>query len=234
MSLVAKAVNMVHRIAYGSPLETWNTAALVRSKYTPDASHLYTKRCWWHFNYDERSSVEQRYIGFTNDEFCVWRKELEDNSVYGHVALEAKSTDISSRSNLYSWSDPSLSKGSYTFAPSARVRGCLELLPTSDYFQLDTDLKNGVVFDRKRVRVLVPLQTIITKTTKKGKVYYEREMFVKSVMAWMYVGNEKYFSEGQPNEKGELVGAIDAGYSYDIANISRPASFWIGDFYYAE
>lgn len=233
MSLVAKAVSVIQRAAFGNPVEAWNTAALIRAKYTPDADRLYTRRCWWHFNYDVRESAEQTYIGFTNDEYCVWRKDLGTLG-YGHVALAATPTDIRSNSNVYAWSDPALGRGSYNFAPAARVRGCLELLPTSDYFQLDTDLENGVVFERKRVRVLIPLQTIITKVTRKGKTYQEREMFVKSIMAWMYVGSAKYFSEGRPNDKGELEGAIDAGYSYDVANISRPASFWIGDFYYAE
>lgn len=225
MGALAAAARVFHKLTK-TPGEAWNTAALVRAKFTNDADLLHTRTHWLHFNYDAFTSEGERAIGFTNDEFCVWRKELGQYG-YGHVALQPTAKDRRVSDNVFCWSNPTQSKGSYTFAPAARVRGVLERLPTADYFQLDTDLQNGVVFERRRVSILTPMQTIIFKKSKRtGKEYQVREMFVRSVFAWMYVGVEKAFSEGE--------GAIDAGYSYDIARISHPESFWIGDFYYAE
>jgi hypothetical protein len=229
MSVISQAVNFVIKTANYSPnLNAWNVAAQIQTKQTPDAANLLSRTHWLHFNYDAMSSPEQAAVGFSQDEYTVWAKELRDgagNSLgYGHVALEAKDNDRRANDNMWA------NDRAHTFAPRARVRGVIERLPSSDFFQLDTDLQNGVVFERKRVTVLVPMHTIIMRSKKRrnGTVaeYQTRDMFVRSYRAWMYVGVDKAFSEGSD--------AIDAGYSYEVASISRPASFWIGPFYHAK
>jgi hypothetical protein len=52
---------------------------------------------------------------------------------------------------------------------------------------------------------------------------FRDEMSVIPIEAWMYVGSPQYFNNDETS--------VDAGYLFKPAKLTRPKSFWIGDFY---
>lgn len=203
-------------------LRDWKTEAMEMVQYTPDCNALFKKRFWLLFNYNLFHHIDGTAIGFTDHKFCVWKQDI-GTLLSSLVALETEPGDVDS-SSLPPWADP-VNAGSYKSAAAARLRGILQLIPTYRYLEIDTEMENGIMFIRKRVSILVPQHTLFTAVGKlTGKTYVSRsDMTVRPVEAWMYVGSPKYF-----NSDGT---SVDAGYLFKPAKLSRPKSFWIGDFY---
>lgn len=198
----------------------WNTEALAESQFTPDCEELFKRDFWLLFNYNLFQFEYGAAIGFTDHKFRVWKQDI--GSMLPHlVALEAQPDDVASH-DIPPWADP-FNAGAYQRTPTARVRGILEILPSTEYLKIDTIMQNGIMFIRKRVDILIPQHTIMRVNEEFKLSSFRSEMTVIPMKVWMYVGSPQYFNNDETS--------VDAGYLFKPAKLTQPKSFWIGDFY---
>jgi hypothetical protein len=78
-------------------------------------------------------------------------------------------------------------------SPRAPIRGELHaIVPPVRFAELDTDRRNGVIFYRKRVTLVMPYQ--VEAWFKEGGMK-RSEMRYQNIRAWMYVGVPEYWEQ---------------------------------------
>lgn len=193
--------------------QVWNKDALAETAHTPDVQHLYSKLYWNVFMYDKFDLTPKRAIGFTNECYTVWRQIDND----GLVAIHSDHCDIDNVPRP-SWADPIRSAAAFRRAPATRVKGSIHLLEPATIISIDRAMGNGINYIRKRINILVPTQQLVIGMAKRPFF----QMYVSSLPCWIWEGKKEVFDD--------LINGID----YRPADIMRPDSLWIGDFYTKE
>jgi len=193
-------------------MRVWNLDAETFIKHTPDAVDLHKKELWRTFMYEEftNSGTPASAVGFTQDNYIVYRHVSSD----ALIAMPANEADeyATDRPN---WSD--LRSGvAKNIAPAARVKGSIHLLTPGQIISIDNDLENGVVFERKRIKILVPIHQLVTGMSKRPFF----QMYVKSEECWIWEAKRNIW---EPQ--------IDGGFNFKVADLQQPGSLWINIFY---
>lgn len=172
------------------PDATWCRQQKRYNPYTPDLPALEQRERHWVFICcDLKLRLPRDYMierepdvssAFTEKSFVMWKKKLGNQSY--PIPLEN------------TFDDP------FGQHPPLRIQGELYLLTPSQIILLDNLRLNGVEFERKRVKIIVPF--------RKGRLY---KTFTKRVEAWMYIGRSSYWDE-----------LIDGGYMFNIVKIFEP------------
>lgn len=121
------------------------------------------------------------------------------------------------------------------FPPPLKVKGELNLVSTHQFKDVDTEKRNGVQFQRKRVDLIVPFRGLIYKENVdedptraipdclRGKeIPILQPERVAIVRAWMYVAKPEYWND-----------VLDAGFSraFQTCNIYKSRRSWLNEYY---
>lgn len=102
-----------------------------------------------------------------------------------------------------------------------RVKGELFAVRSSQFISIDNYKLNGVEFNRKRIKVVVPYQEVLQGV---GETTILPHQQMEVVDAWAYLGNYSYFHN-----------FLDAGYEFVPVNIYKYEGIndtWLGEFAY--
>ncbi len=177
-----------------------------RARWTPDSAALYENKTWWLFVCDDHQSKHERFPslikhgptlvpGYSSypTVFTMSGFNLFFDSTSRHIVPLHAETD--------------------GFFPRAKIKGQLHLVSPDVLYSLDIHYQNGVLFRRRRVKLLLPYTTKprgpwVNVTGEplpralrgwRGKRSPER---VHIVEAYMYVGRQRYWDK-----------QIDGGYN---------------------
>lgn len=196
--------------------QVWHMDALAQTKHTPDVQRLYSNLAWNVFLYDD-SDKPTRAFGFTEECYTCYRHTDSD----ALVAIPADHCDIENIPRP-TWADPIRRAAGFSRAPATRVKGSIVLMDPADIITIDNDLENGKIFERRRINVLVPFRQLVIEIPGRTLKKPFFQMSVIGVQCWIWEGKKDVFEE------------LINGYDYKPADIMRPDSLWIGDFYTRE
>lgn len=151
---------------------------------TPDLWHIMERPCQLVFMYGELMTRHEKHstfvdltgahllaAGFTRDHFSMWKKRAGMNSF------------------------PVILDKGFKDSPCARIKGELYLMQSNRLIPLDIYESNGTLWQRKRIKVVIPYLRI----DKWGYKHPEEE----TIRAWCYVGMEDPWLR-----------SLDGGYSF--------------------
>lgn len=177
-----------------------------RTTFTPDAAILSRKESHLFFIADEMMEKHYDYARLgaeatnicqvlTQDKFSYWKKNLGKKSFA--LALENGYTE------------------------KRQIRGELHLLLTEQIFKLDEHRENGVQYDRKRVKLILPYTQTQMKYQQMGFVLEDVPLMDKTINAWMYVGRSEYWDK-----------LLDGGYMFSPVKHFTPHNPLLQQYYY--
>jgi len=217
MSLLNRVFSLKPKASYDQPSLAFWLDARNETKYTPDVGKLEQKTHHLLFAYDSfKAGKDCGVYVFTQDRFQMWRKDL-GKSIINHFIPIKVPENFKDLVDRPVWADPNPLGGRMALA--SRVRGTLNLVEPGDIISLDKDMLNTVSFDRVRVPLYYPYQTII----RFKKHNPQKNNVVGTVWAWMYVARSEYWEP--------MIDNPDSLGLFRAAKITRPKSLWIGDFY---
>ena len=200
--------------------QRWLEEANADTYFTPDTPFLESKLWWYFFVYDNmmigrreydliRDESEFVYTGFTQDHFSMWKRNLDKGSF--PVPLVP-----SDPNNITEWDE----RNRYInrLGHHGVIKGQLFKVNTQQIFKLDIERRNGLIFDRKRIVVEVPLR-YVRYYGEKG--IETKEKFVREYEAWMYVGSKDYWDQ-----------QIDAGFMFSPVTLLKPVGLINKVYYY--
>lgn len=187
------------------------------TSFTPDIGVIESSERHFFFFYDEfkpnmrhyeqhlRTIAQPLAEAFSGGFYRMFVKG--DGSIKEIVAFPADADE-----ETPPWANP---KGS----PSARVKGHLVSVNKNTVYDLDTHRQNGVMYNRIRIWVRVPHQSVDHLIDGKFLV---RPTTVRAFRAWMYIGNPEFWA-----------GMIDNGYLTKPAPVFRDKTdtFYVNDYY---
>ena len=148
---------------------------------------------------------------------ALWKKRLGEESF--PIALEGADKIPAQRGissvRLSKMGPKELSKGIL-----GRIKGEVFAVPVPVLKKLDNHYENGLLFNRERVRVLVPYHLQYSSQT------IDHNELILEVRVWMYVGIKEHWSK-----------ELDGGYLYQPVGAYAPHVNWvdghrIGVYYY--
>jgi hypothetical protein len=219
-------------------------------KYTPDIAYLQQFERQLLFvpdNYmmghiDQDRLVQEELIfptAFTSDLYSMVYKPLGIESY--PIVLETNKREEDNKR----WADPNRPTKRLK---QARVRGQTYAVVPNQFLVLDKDKENGIVFERKRVLIDVPVRCIqdgstvyrvsdadhqlFTKRHEGGKDYFTipsggSALRIYSMKMWMYVGKPDYWKEMLDSK--DIYGR---GYELPAVRILRPRNPLLKDYFY--
>jgi hypothetical protein len=180
----------------GFPSRQWIEERLVDTPCTPDFAQLDERPAHLLFFYDARMSGFRPetdgsllWDGFTVEPYTMLKTRLgkasypvvlEKNYEEHAFPAEAVNFDGSVRTLNY--------KGDSSRVP---IKGQVWEIPTKTVLLLDKEMNNTVYYNRKKVKIHVPFHQVMW-SKERGDFVTER--LIEKVKAWMYVGNDEYWS----------------------------------------
>lgn len=176
-------------------------------QYTPDASLLSQNKMQHIFVYDRLMEKRDDFesiieavlpiasIGYTVHRFCNWRKNLGKLSF--PIPLETRESPTNPP-----WADLARETSWFRDAPPAIVKGIVYSIDSDKFKELDKLYRNGLYFDRKKVKIQIPY---IAQIENGGKEY------LMKLWAWMYVGRKEHWED-----------QLDAGMFFTPVKINPP------------
>lgn len=182
-----------------------------RTYYTPDVHHMEEHPWQMLFMYGEDmpgyvgheliapNLYSTPVVGFTQDHFSMYEKEPDDAIFPGKTI-----------------SYPVALSQAFHGVPNHSIKGKVGLINSDLLYELDIFRKNGKVFKRKRVRIIMSV-TRYRWTKAQGSL--PPEQTVSKKWAWMYVGVPEFWKDH-----------IDAGYTSVPIPKTESKSPWQEDY----
>ncbi len=183
------------------PDQAWKYWVNNRSRYTPDIASLQDGVCWWLFVADDcrtfRKNYERVYKPGCSIEYQTAFTMQGFNFFYHRPTGRPIPIHADDDDGLF---------------PRAKIKGELHLVTPQVLIDLDIYRQNGVLFRRKRVKILIPYYVRHRR--------WEQRMYI--LKAWMYVGKQSVYKP-----------QLDDGYEYlqcpiFFPNVERP---WLPRYY---
>ena len=138
--------------------------------------------------YDDHGKIKDTVIpltqiGFTVQRFNHWRKNLGKLSF--PIALETRD-----KPSNPPWADLVRETSWFKDAPPVIVRGIVYSITSESFFELDRLYRNGVQFERKKVKISIPYRA----KKENGGAAYNLKLW-----CWMYVGKPDYWEDQLSN-----------------------------------
>jgi hypothetical protein len=204
------------------PDSAWKHWVSARAFYTPDIARLQENVCWWLFIADDcrpqRKNYERVYRPGCSIEYPTAFTMQGFNYFYHRPTGRPIPIHADDDDGLF---------------PRAKIKGELHLVTPSVLIDLDIYRQNGVLFRRKRVKILIPYYEVnmnqwIDATGKplpKALQNYHNKVSPEKIFildAWMYVGKKSAY---EPK--------LDDGYEYlqcpvFFPNVEKP---WLTRYY---
>lgn len=194
------------RKSFDVPSSHWLNAADRVTEYTPDVAAL--ERFEWvrificdeyqrdHRNYQHLTDSVYLASAFTEDKFTLWKKKL--GQLTTAIPLHTEDQGPQPR-----WADQ--------MRGPAIIRGELHAIRPQSLFLLDRLRENGVSFERRRVKVLLPVREEKWHSSNAGKISTTIQNV--EMRAWMYVGVPGFWEP-----------LLDGGYLFDQVKIYTPTN----------
>lgn len=239
-----KRAVLPNQVLYPVPSKAWfDYAELHHGIHTPDACILdeYQFQLMFIYNGMMRNMPHHEHIGdgsdflsyaFTKNDYRMFKKDLGQESF--PVMLEAGDDDY--LREHYAKKDQ---EERPILRGPAMVRGELYKVRPQQFRPIDTYMDNGVLFKRRRIRLLVPSKTVIsvrervvsenivTKDFKPRSIYYETEE-MDEVRAWCYIGTEHWNDQ----VADDFLGYSPPAYLLPPLPIYRPHNKLLKPYYY--
>ena len=208
MSIIASPRRLIHQAAkviFNNDAERCFYDNLKLPEFTPDIGRLERFETQFIFDYSPglvneipRDQMVDKGLAFTYEEnYILWKKNLGELSfpvpmTYGSSVPEG--------SVIRKIKDGHSNKG--LLYPPARLAGHLILLKNPGHWMsksLDILSRNGVMFTRERLKIMIPFHTYITREramhTRSGANHTGWEPKIAYVWAWTYLGEPKFWQD---------------------------------------